>query len=210
MGRQIRQTLPGDLQSDQPDRRAQDHRPTVVPAHRPRRAPHGAAHSPVPFDTGQETHLALRSPHTLINSQETCFVSGLAAATQIGADYPFSDTEARRNVQTTTAVSCTVGVSGRLKTDLRISCISTRHLENGKAVLDSHFLADRESGVEHFVERHELGLRTEDEYVQAIEDAGLSVECKTTLNNTLKPLFVGIKPIQPTSDHKGSLQRVPQ
>ena len=34
--------------------------------------------------------------HTLINSQETCFVSGLAAATQIGADYPFDDHEARR------------------------------------------------------------------------------------------------------------------
>ena len=34
--------------------------------------------------------------HTLINSQETCFVSGLAAATQIGADYPFDDAEARR------------------------------------------------------------------------------------------------------------------
>ncbi len=35
--------------------------------------------------------------HTLVNSQETCFVSGLAAATQIGADYPFDDTEARRS-----------------------------------------------------------------------------------------------------------------
>ena len=34
--------------------------------------------------------------HTLINSQETCFVSGLAAATQIGADYPFDDRAARR------------------------------------------------------------------------------------------------------------------
>jgi len=34
--------------------------------------------------------------HTLINSQETCFVTGLAAATQIGADYPFADREARR------------------------------------------------------------------------------------------------------------------
>ena len=33
--------------------------------------------------------------HTLINSQETCFVSGLAAARQIGADYPFDDPEAR-------------------------------------------------------------------------------------------------------------------
>ena len=35
--------------------------------------------------------------HTLINSQETCLVSGLAAATQIGADYPFDDPEARRS-----------------------------------------------------------------------------------------------------------------
>ena len=34
--------------------------------------------------------------HTLINSQETCFVSGLAVARQLGADYPFDDHEARR------------------------------------------------------------------------------------------------------------------
>ena len=34
--------------------------------------------------------------HTLINSQETCFVTGLAAARQLGADYPFDDEEARR------------------------------------------------------------------------------------------------------------------
>ncbi|MCY4474543.1 MAG: FAD-dependent oxidoreductase [Chloroflexi bacterium] len=34
--------------------------------------------------------------HTLINSQETCFITGLAAARQIGADYPFDDPEATR------------------------------------------------------------------------------------------------------------------
>ena len=34
--------------------------------------------------------------HTLVNSQETCFVSGLATATQTGADYPFDDSEAKR------------------------------------------------------------------------------------------------------------------
>ncbi len=33
--------------------------------------------------------------HTLINSQETCFVSGLVTARQMGADYPFRDPEAR-------------------------------------------------------------------------------------------------------------------
>jgi predicted NAD/FAD-binding protein len=34
--------------------------------------------------------------HTLVNSQETCLVSGLATARQLGADYPFKDSEARR------------------------------------------------------------------------------------------------------------------
>ncbi len=34
--------------------------------------------------------------HTLVNSQETCFVTGLAAARQLGADYPFDDAAARR------------------------------------------------------------------------------------------------------------------
>ncbi|MDE2968607.1 MAG: FAD-dependent oxidoreductase [Chloroflexota bacterium] len=34
--------------------------------------------------------------HTLVNSQETCLVTGIAAATQLGADYPFEDAEARR------------------------------------------------------------------------------------------------------------------
>ena len=34
--------------------------------------------------------------HTLVNSQETCFVSGLATARQLGAGYPFDDPQARR------------------------------------------------------------------------------------------------------------------
>ena len=35
--------------------------------------------------------------HTLANSQETCLVTGLAAAKQIGADYPFEGPEAKRS-----------------------------------------------------------------------------------------------------------------
>ena len=34
--------------------------------------------------------------HTLVNSQETCFVSGLATARQLGADYPFDDPQSRK------------------------------------------------------------------------------------------------------------------
>ncbi|MYK27033.1 MAG: NAD(P)-binding protein [Dehalococcoidia bacterium] len=35
--------------------------------------------------------------HTLVNAQETCFVTGLAAARQLGADYPFEADAARRS-----------------------------------------------------------------------------------------------------------------
>ena len=35
--------------------------------------------------------------HTLVNAQETCFVTGLAAARQLGAEYPFEDDAARRS-----------------------------------------------------------------------------------------------------------------
>ncbi len=34
--------------------------------------------------------------HTLVNSQETCFVTGLVTARQLGADYPFDDEECRK------------------------------------------------------------------------------------------------------------------
>ena len=34
--------------------------------------------------------------HTLINSQETCFVTGLVTARQMGAEYPFEDAEAKK------------------------------------------------------------------------------------------------------------------
>ena len=35
--------------------------------------------------------------HTLINSQETRLVTGLATAKQLGASYPFNDPKARRS-----------------------------------------------------------------------------------------------------------------
>jgi uncharacterized protein len=47
-----------------------------------------------PFVQGKN-HTYYCGAHTLINAQETCFVSGLAAARQLGADYPFEADEAR-------------------------------------------------------------------------------------------------------------------
>ena len=65
--------------------------------------------------------------HTLINSQETCFITGLAAARQLGADYLFDDPAAKRvfnhygrilygwrfrKARTTTGASSSAGGSG--------------------------------------------------------------------------------------------------
>ena len=47
--------------------------------------------------TARSNHIEHCGAHTLVNSQETCFVTGLAAARQLGADYPFDDAEARRS-----------------------------------------------------------------------------------------------------------------
>ena len=50
--------------------------------------------------------------HTLVNSQETSFVSGLATARQMGAGHPFDDPQARKAF-TTTGASCIAGASRR-------------------------------------------------------------------------------------------------
>ena len=80
------------------------------------------------------------------------------------------------------------------KPELKISRIHKADIENGKSVMDMHCLIGQPSGVEYFVERHELGLYTETEYTQAIADAGLRIEHQTTLGHNPNPLFVGIKP----------------
>lgn len=47
-----------------------------------------------PFVQGKR-HTWYCGAHTIMNSQETCFVSGLCIARQLGADYPFDEAEAR-------------------------------------------------------------------------------------------------------------------
>ena len=81
------------------------------------------------------------------------------------------------------------------KPELKISRIHKSDIENGKSVMDMHCLVGRPSGVEYFVEHHELGLYTEAEYIQAIADVGLRVGSKTTFGRKSKPLSIGIKPL---------------
>jgi SAM-dependent methyltransferase len=61
--------------------------------------------------------------------------------------------------------------------DLKIAWMYTSDPPAGRlAVLDISYLVGTVEGVEHFEERHELGLFTDEEHRQAFRDAGLEVE----------------------------------
>ena len=45
-----------------------------------------------------------------------------------------------------------------------------------RLVLDMHYLVGTPAGVEHFIERHEVGMFTSDQYLEAVREAGLDAE----------------------------------
>ena len=65
----------------------------------------------------------------------------------------------------------TVDEAGR-----KIVRISRSARRGGVSVVEFSYLVGRAEGVEHFVERHELGLFGDDDYRGALESAGLTVE----------------------------------
>jgi SAM-dependent methyltransferase len=60
--------------------------------------------------------------------------------------------------------------------DLKISWMYTTRVEDDISMLDIHYLVGTPDGVNHFTERHELGLFSKQDYNQALMDAGLSSE----------------------------------
>ena len=58
---------------------------------------------------------------------------------------------------------------------LKIARMNVSEVIDGLSVMDFHFLVGTPEGVEHFVERHELGLFTHDEYVAAFRQTGLTL-----------------------------------
>lgn len=60
--------------------------------------------------------------------------------------------------------------------DLEIAWQYTSERDEDRSVLDMHFLVGRPSGIEHFRERHELGLFTREQHMAAFSAAGLEAE----------------------------------
>ncbi len=62
------------------------------------------------------------------------------------------------------------------ESDLKIARITTTSREGTLSIIDFHYLVGTSDGVAHFTERHEVGLFTHDEYLDAFRAAGLTVD----------------------------------
>jgi SAM-dependent methyltransferase len=60
--------------------------------------------------------------------------------------------------------------------DLKVARMSVPPPLGPEVELEFHYLVGRRDGVEHFAERHVLGMFTHDDYVAALRAAGLEVE----------------------------------
>lgn len=60
--------------------------------------------------------------------------------------------------------------------DMTIRWMYLAELDGARSVFDIHYLVGNSAGVEHFTERHVMGLFTDEQYRDAFVDAGLEVE----------------------------------
>lgn len=58
---------------------------------------------------------------------------------------------------------------------LKVSRMSLGEVEEKLSILNFHYMVGTPKGVEYFIERHELGLFTQEEYLDAYRETGLEV-----------------------------------
>jgi ubiquinone/menaquinone biosynthesis C-methylase UbiE len=77
--------------------------------------------------------------------------------------------------------------------DLKIARMSISEVDGRISKFDLNYLVATPEGISHFVEHHELGLFTDDEYNKAFCDAGLTVSYEPD-GLTGRGLYIGTKP----------------
>jgi ubiquinone/menaquinone biosynthesis C-methylase UbiE len=82
----------------------------------------------------------------------------------------------------------------------KIARMNVAEREGDLAVLNFHYLVATTAGVEHFTERHELGLFRHDDYLRAFATAGLTVSYDEE-GISGRGLYVGSRP---TADERGT------
>lgn len=81
------------------------------------------------------------------------------------------------------------------KPEFKVSRMSVSHVVGRLSIMDMHHLVATPEGIEHFVERHEMGLFTHAEYLDAVAAAGLN-PVYNEQGLTGRGLYLGVKPAQ--------------
>lgn len=77
--------------------------------------------------------------------------------------------------------------------DFKVCRMSVSRVEGRLSIMDMHHLVATPEGVEHFVEHHEMGLFTHDEFLSAVAAAGLN-PVYNEQGLTGRGLYMGVKP----------------
>jgi ubiquinone/menaquinone biosynthesis C-methylase UbiE len=78
--------------------------------------------------------------------------------------------------------------------DLKIARLNTSEIRDNLSVMDMHYLiAERDKGVRHYVDRHELGLFEVDETLKIMRYSGFESQFISDSSMPSRGLYVGIK-----------------
>lgn len=78
--------------------------------------------------------------------------------------------------------------------ELKICRMMRSEREGSLSIMDMHHLVTRPSGVTYFVERHEMGLFSDQEYVEAFSAQGFRAEMSTESLTQERGLIIVIRP----------------
>ena len=78
--------------------------------------------------------------------------------------------------------------------DVKIARLNTSEIQGDLSVWDMHYLiAEKDKGVRHYVERHELGLFEVDETLRIMEESRLESQYISEALMPGRGLYIGIK-----------------